>query len=192
MFVGRFVAAKCYSLLFVLVRGSSFWSGIVADIPFCVSYLSLTHSLTQTLALFLVLQYLVYHVHDVHHYIVAGIVVLSQVPPCSSWWGTMSLYLWNNFGINRWICRRVLFNVRGAVCGCEVLLTLVCIGERFLVLVRYCCGYSFLCLLFVTYTFTYSNTGTILGFTVLSVLFILGAVIVTNVELWGIVHEVTT
>jgi len=59
MFVGRFVAAKCYSLLFVLVRGSSFWSGIVADIPFCVSYLSLIHSLTQTLALFLVLQYLV-------------------------------------------------------------------------------------------------------------------------------------
>ena len=33
MFMGRFLAAKYYSFLFVLVRGSSFWTGIVADIP---------------------------------------------------------------------------------------------------------------------------------------------------------------
>ena len=46
MFMGRFLAAKCYSLLFVLVRGSSFWTGIVADIPF-LCLLSLTlHLLT--------------------------------------------------------------------------------------------------------------------------------------------------
>jgi len=57
MFVGRFVAAKCYSLLFVLLRGSSFWTGIVSDIPFCVScHLHFTYS---PLALFLVLQYVV-------------------------------------------------------------------------------------------------------------------------------------
>jgi len=42
MFVGRFLAAKFYSLLFVLVRGSSFWTGVVADIPFlCLLSLSL-------------------------------------------------------------------------------------------------------------------------------------------------------
>jgi len=34
------MAAKCYSLLFVFVRGFSFWSGIFADISFSLFFFS--------------------------------------------------------------------------------------------------------------------------------------------------------